>query len=280
MQAKWLKIIFGALVFGILGASPNVSASNKLQKETTTTVNFLSKVNATTFYRVNKPTKIKVRFSGKSGEQQIVRRITLKRGTVITQGNSFDDTRRNTSPDLSYQAKRKAYTKGAYGPGYLPTNFWNVNPKYMTRIKRPAYLLPNQGNCLLSGGLKAFGNNDYHSNQVKITSDGYVEFYRYHPVSFTEGKKTVTLNYQQKPTAYAKITKTIKSTNKTYLYFKHNLKGVKDKQVHKTGNARYRLTLNNLHTPYSKYDSEIGYRLYASLYTLGGSSYYAISAVN
>lgn len=279
MQFKWIKLFLCSLVFGTLAVSSNAFASSKLQKETTTTVNFLSRVNATKFYRVNKPTKMRVRFSGKSGEQQIVRYVTLKRGAIVIQGNSFDDTRRNTSPDLSYYAKRKAYVKGAYGPGYLPVIFWNVNPKNMTRIKRPAYLLPNQGNCLLSGGLKAFGDSDYHSNQVKITSDGYVEFYRYNPVSFAEGKKTITLNYHQKPNAYAKITKTAKSTHKTYLYFKHNLKGVNDKHVHKSGNARYRLTLNNLHTPYSKYDSEIGYRLYASLYTLGGSSYYAISAV-
>ncbi len=279
MHCKELRLVFIGLVFGFFLTANSISAAGtKPVRETPTTVNAMSQSRASKYYRLNRAKKTKLRFSGAAGEGQVVRRITLPKDTIVTDGSVYDNPLMNDTPDLSYYVKRHTYAKGAYGPGFLPAML-TFNKSGLTRIKRPAYLFPNQTNYFYTGGLKAFGDDQYHSNLVKITTDGYVEYYRYNPVTFTEKKKLVTFNYRQKPTSYVKIQKALKKGAKMYLYFKSNLKGVNDKHIHKTGNYRYRLTINNLHTPYSRIDPTVNFRVYASLYTFGGHSFYSIAAL-
>lgn len=280
MRHNLLGTVLLSMLVGLFVTAMSVSAAagTKPVRETSTTVNALSESRESKYYRLNRAKKTKLRFSGAAGEGQVIRRITLPKGTVVTDGSVYDNPLMNDTPDLSYYVKRHTYAKGAYGTGFLPAMF-TFNKSGLTRIKRPAYLFPNQTNYFYTGGLKAFGDDQYHSNLVKITTDGYVEYYRYHPVTFTEEKKSVTFDYRQKPTSYVKIQKTLKKGAKTYLYFKSNLKGVNDKHIHKTGNYRYRLTINNLHTPYSRINPTVNFRVYASLYTFGGQAYYSIAAL-
>ncbi|MBZ2201644.1 MAG: hypothetical protein ABF723_01200 [Lentilactobacillus hilgardii] len=272
-------IIFVGLLFGISGITVGASTVNtKPVRETATTVNAMSKQFATAYYRLNQAKRVAIRFSGSAGPNLVVRHITLPKGTIVTDGSVNDNPVMNYTPDLSYYVKRRAYTKGTYGTGFLPAMF-TFKKSGLTRVKRPAYLFPNQVNYFYTGGLKAFGDKNYHADLVKITTDGYMEYYRYHPITFTEKHQQATFDYRQKPNSYVKIRKTIKKGANTYLYFKSKLKGVSDKHIHRGGNYRYRLTIHNLHTPYSRIDPTVHYRLYASLYTFGGTPMYSIATI-
>lgn len=68
-------------------------------------------------------------------------------------------------------------------------------------------------------------------NQLKVTTDGYVELY--------SNSASTT------PISSTKVTATRKSGQITYLYSKTNMAKLPDRHIHKTGNYRYRLAIRD-----------------------------------
>ncbi len=178
----------------------------------------------------------------------------------------------NAEVDMSYVLKRKLGVKPAYRPSYLLFSYY---PRLFSRVKRPAYLLPYVDNALYFGGLSAvkrqadsaYAHPKSTSKALRITVDGYLEFYK-------RGRKplsdpTFTWQYAQKPTAYVKIAHTINKGSKKYLYYQKKLPGVRATRLYH-GKYHYRLRINNLHTPY-EYTNAQGINNYVSFYSVGGS---------
>lgn len=197
-------------------------------------------------------------------------KVTIPKGTIID--SQFTERKHGkkilygTGIDLSYVLKKKMLGKNRLVGG--PTFALN-NSSATVRIKRPAYLLPYGNNVLYSGGLAGFSKfKTYHSNVIKLTSDGYVEYYKY---TNHRNLENVLSSYQKQtlPTDYAKINHSLIKENKIYLYYSHKLDGVADQQIHKNGQYKYRLIIQNLHTPYT-----IGNNFFASMYTVGNSQFY------
>ncbi len=102
------------------------------------------------------------------------------------------------------------------------------------------------------------------SNAFRISSDGYVEFYKYRAKSLIDNDYQV-FTYNQKPASYAKINHTLVKGSKTYLYYGYNLKGINDKRARTSGAYKYRLTIHNLHTPY-RYTTRGGHLIWQHVY--------------
>ncbi|GAA2975322.1 hypothetical protein [Lentilactobacillus parakefiri] len=206
------------------------------------------------FYKLNRATQTSIYYYiNKPGTDQdaLTKRasVTLPKGTVVdSQFTGLKNGKHvlyGTGIDLSYTLKHKLLGKNRLVGG--PTFAINYSQKAV-RIKRPVYMLPYGNNVLYSGGVTGFSQlGTYHSNAVKLTSDGYIEYYRYSNRRATEN---IISRYQRQtiPTSYAKITRSIVKGNTLYLYYGHNLKGVSEKKVRTKGSYKYRLAIANQHT--------------------------------
>lgn len=224
------------------------------------------------YYRLNQNTKVR------SGNKK----VTLPKGTIINAEVAIDNGSKTKNGkalisavvDLSYALKKKV---GVKYPAKLFVVYLSYYPSKYTRVKAPAYVLPYGNNVLYSGGVTTFKNRatkyfsdlTFTSNALKITSDGYLEFYKYHKKPLGDG--ALHWAYAQKPSSYVKISYALNKGSKKYLYFQHKLSGAKATHL-KQGNYRYRLTINNLHTPY-QYSGKV-YDMWASFYTVSGSNYF------
>ncbi|MGP3638838.1 hypothetical protein [Lentilactobacillus hilgardii] len=223
------------------------------------------------YYRFNQNTTFK--YGG--------RKVTLPKGTIVNGEVVLGSTKKVLMSGwvgVSYALKKKLNLKE-------PTKEFGVylsySPKKYTLIKRPAYTLPYGNNILYSGGVSTFKDRAvkyYHdssfpSNALRVTSDGYLEFYKYGHTPLSDGG--LEWSYVQKPTSYVKVNYVLNKGSKKYLYFQRKLSGVKATRL-SGGRYRYRLTINNLHTPY-KYTGK-SYDMVASFYTVGGVKYFEAPA--
>ncbi|PAK84648.1 hypothetical protein B8W98_04735 [Lentilactobacillus parakefiri] len=222
------------------------------------------------YYRFNQNTK-----SGPFKEAKVI----LPKGTIV-KGSVGNDSASQTHyalrgpSNLSYALKKRVGMKDPW----RSLNYWQTYmPSRYTRVKRPPFMPTFGEGVFFSGGTKAFKNmatrSKSTSNAFRISSDGYVEFYKYRAKSLIDNDYQV-FTYNQKPASYAKINHTLVKGSKTYLYYGYNLKGINDKRARTSGAYKYRLTIHNLHTPY-RYTTRGG-TSYGSMYTIGSHHFYSI----
>ncbi|MCF6515302.1 hypothetical protein GSH19_03925 [Lactobacillus sp. S2-2] len=274
MKKKTLLILGGFIFVFSISMNLYIKADYKPVKESYSTIEGL-KLNddQKLYYQLTKPMKQKIRVSDNHGEANRVQYITLPKGTIIDgDGGISDDTRLRSGADLSYHLMKKVYKKNTYGPASVASFMYK--PKKMKIVKRPNYLLTDSNNYLFLGGLKAFSSNKYSSDLLKITSDGYLESYPYNRINFKEGKKEVTLNYLQKPESMGKIRFVKSKESVKYFYLKHPMKNIDLKKVKVNHKTYYRISLNNLKTPYSKFVTDIPLRIYGDIYKISNETYY------
>jgi hypothetical protein len=239
------------------------------------------------FYRINKKMKVNIHYSSKKDSRTIVKATILPKGTTITASGLFKKhaiSEPGMTTDISYYLKRKTVSKALYGNGNLMFEFKLPTSK-LTRVKRPAYVLPYGSGTMLSGGLKAITElPSRKSDALKITSDGWLEYYQYHLQSYPsidmDGVRgTATSSYFTKPESAAKINRTLKKGANTYLYTGKKVKGIAQKKVRSSGPYKYRLTIHNHHTPVAYEDLAYGDdHAASSIYTVGGKQFYTVIA--
>lgn len=233
------------------------------------------------YFRLNQATK-----AGPFKEKKVV----LPKGTIISMSIGSGGDNASHSPNekalsndydsnvgLSYALKKRVGVKyPAKGFQIWLSDFTARYPK----VRRPAYTLPYGQNVLYSGGVSAFSNlssGSYHfghpfnSNALRITSDGYLEFYKYAGTTLAgfDGR----WRYTQKPTSYVKISHTVNKGYNKYLYFQYHLKGINDVRLHHK-KYQYRLTIKNRHTPFVYINDNA--ETYASIYSVGGHRYFTM----
>lgn len=222
------------------------------------------------YYRFNQNTK-----SGPfKGTKIIIPKGTIVKGSIGNDSASKTDYALRGPSGLSYALKKRVGMKDPW----KSFDYWQTYmPSRYTRVKKPSFMPTLGEGVFFSGGLKAFKNmatrSKFTSNAFRISSDGYVEFYKHRAKSLIDNDYQV-FSYNQKPTSYAKINHILVKGSKTYLYYSHNLKGIDDKKVRASGAYKYRLTIHNLHTPY-RYTTGGG-TSYASMYTIGRYHFYSI----
>ncbi|GHP13580.1 hypothetical protein YK48G_10050 [Lentilactobacillus fungorum] len=233
------------------------------------------------FYRLTKNTKASIYYyvnEPGTNQDALTRRanISIPKGTVIDSQSTGSKNGKKvlygTGVDLSYTLKHKLLGNNRLVGG--PTFAINYSANTV-RIKRPGYMLPYGNNVLYSGGLTGFSQfGTYDSNAVKLTSNGYVEYYKY---TNRRAAENIISAYQKQtvPTSYAKINRSVVRGNVMYLYYGHKLKGVSNSKVRAKGPYQYRLTITNQHTPY-QLDNDIS----ASLYAIGNQKFFTFVTVS
>ncbi|WP_283679696.1 hypothetical protein [Lentilactobacillus sp. Marseille-Q4993] len=268
---KTTGIFIGALAMALFAIPAKPAHAGDFHRIKSSFITNTAKPNQ--YYRYNQNTQAGP-FKGK--------KIILPKGTIISGFHSGDsasktlDALQNMGPDLSYYLLKKQ----GFAKPWHQFNTWQTYMKSRyTRVKTPSYMVtPYNNNVFVTGGPAQFKDKAINGskaklkqNAIKFTSDGFAEFYKY------KGKQLVGYDgrwlYRQKPTSFAKIRKTIRKNGKIYFYFRNNLKGVNDKKVRSTGNYRYRLTIQNLHTPYEYVGRSTQT---ASMYKFGGYRYYTL----
>lgn len=227
------------------------------------------------YYRTNRAVTIKVGVRDKTGKHYTSRRLTLPKNTIVSSTSSgtnnkgqLDQININVQ-SLSYAVEKTILKTGNYLSKQDPTTSYSA--ARFTRVKRPAYRLAYSSGDLYAGKVPSAQDNFYQTNQVMITTDGYLEYYRYDPSSPIADP---TSGFKTKPTAAAKITATKLKGNSRWLYTKTSVKGIGQKYIHKSGNYRYRLRVTNLHDPQTR-NFEDGPGFY-SYYTIGGKRFYTL----
>ncbi|EHL98335.1 hypothetical protein HMPREF9103_01657 [Lentilactobacillus parafarraginis F0439] len=275
-KKRFILLTLGLSAVAVFGQSKPIHASTPGLKRVST--NHMAKIaNKNDYYRVNQNTK-----AGPYKGQK----VTLPKGTVLSMTTGYDSAspapngkvliaNYDNSVDLSYALKKKL---GVKHPSKRFQIWLPYYPKRYTKIKRPTYTLPYGQNVLFSGGLTAFKSlasagyqhgHPFNSNALKITSDGYLEFYKYAGTTLAgfDGR----WRYTQKPTSYVKISHTLNKGATKYLYFQQPLKGVKTVHL-RNQKYRYRLAIKNRHTPYVYGNN--AFAMYASIYSAGGHRYF------
>lgn len=268
----------GFLAFIGLGGivEKTVSAEPYVQRTTAKMIKSNGQTNL--YFKFQKPYRARLILHKTTGNY-IKKTLTLPKGTIVSgvpdrDGHKFT-TIHNGAVDVSYQLKKRVVK------GYQSATL-NFAVKYssgiLRQVKKPAYSLPYGHNILWTGKpVNLWPKRAVTSpSQIKITSDGYVEFYRYHSVTAGD----TTINYQVKPNSSVKINHVLKRGSSMYFYYRDHLKGVSDKRVRKAGPYQYRLTLTNKNTPYAFGDPDNDMFQYASFYSVGNRSYWTVDGVS
>lgn len=276
---KGILVLAGLILTGTMVTTTASANGNGAHRTTTSSIiNAEGGTFKNSYYRVNKATKVNLMFYRKTDNQEVKKSVTLPKGTVIA-SSPIDQWKTNIqtgryTTDLSYHLKREVVSKlgkDYYGQGVLRFEF-RPSSRF-TRIKRPAGVLPYGNGTLIKGGLAAIKQlPQITTDSVKLTSDGYLEYYKYNGAKYEDIAGDSFWN--TKPTNYRKIRHVLVKGSKTYLYYSSKMPNVNDKQVRKSGPYKYRLTINNKHTPYFFTDNSQGDDTgFASIYTVGGTAY-------
>lgn len=242
------------------------------------------------YYRFNKKTKVYVNFSSKKDSRNIYKTVTLPKGTIASVESSSDNPKYYVfnygTLELSYHAKRKAFSPKLYGQGNVEMKIKRSSNR-LTKIKTPSYAFKYGNGNFIPGGLKAIHKLPKRddNNYFKITSDGWMEYYRYHyrkypqisEFSVLDNEKYSEVFYNDKPSAAAKIKKTVKIKNKTYYYMNHKMPNLKMNKAKNKKIAKYYLVVKNHHTPVSYEDFAYGDDMaMSSIYTIGNKPFYMV----
>lgn len=289
MKKKLIAVLALGLFIGIIGFN-----GSKAQAETKTSPvgSGFFKDNPGLFsnhyYRLNKKTKVNLLYQAKKDSRVIVKATYLPKGTVISADGSYKKyafAQGYATADISYHLKRKTVSSKIFGSGDLHFKF-KLPTSRLTRIKRPTYALPYGSGVLQSGGLKSIhALPTFKSDALKITSDGWLEYYRYNLQKYPDtdtglpGNHTSTVYYATKPNGAVKINHSLKKGSNLYLYTSKKLTGVSQKKVRHSGPYKYRLTIHNNHKPVYYEDTAYGDdQAASSIYTVGGNQYYTVIA--
>ncbi|KRK89491.1 hypothetical protein [Lentilactobacillus sunkii] len=240
------------------------------------------------YYRLNKKTKVNLLYRAKTDSRVIIKSTYLPKGTVIAAEGFYKKqafAQGYATADISYHLKRKTVSSKIFGSGDLHFKF-KLPTSRLTRIKRPTYALPYGSGVLQSGGLTSIhALPTFNSDALKITSDGWLEYYRYNLQQYPDtdtglpGNHTTTVYYATKPNSAVKINRSLKKGANVYLYTSKRLAGVTQKKVRHSGAYKYRLTVHNNHKPVYYEDSAYGDdQAASSIYTVGGKQYYTVIA--
>ncbi|MBT9671552.1 hypothetical protein GPK34_05870 [Secundilactobacillus kimchicus] len=276
-------LVLSLLVFGGTAQAETTNITDNHASRVRGNINDYEGLFSRQYYRVNKKTTVKLAFYRKDNPSKITyRNLTIPTGTIISARSWTDPknakiTRINDSfhmADLSYKLKQKVITSAsanAYGNGEIYIKF---RPgRNFTRVKRPSSVLPYGDSILAKGGVSAIRQlPTVTGDSVKLTSDGYIEYYKFNQQPYTSYSQRYF--WSSKPTNYRKINHVLVKGSSVYLYYRSKLPNVNDKRVRKSGPYQYRLTIKNQHTPYSYEDTTQGDDTgFSSIYTIGGVQY-------
>ncbi|AEB74182.1 hypothetical protein [Lentilactobacillus buchneri] len=237
------------------------------------------------YYRVNKTVRLKVKFIDRDTEKTTkVASIRVPKNTILAGSKDHvEETREKfiNTFGLNYDTFSYRFLKPVLSSSmnlFTYDAFVNAKKmssinKYFSRVKRPAYMPAYSSGSLYiyPTNKKKFSPFSPTTNRLKITSDGYLEFTKNNSPDVETNK-----SFNLTPDSHVKINKTILKNNSRYLYYAHHLAGVTDKQVAKAGKNMYRLTITNLHRPFSMFDGDQGAVL-MSRYKVGDTVYYTSS---
>ncbi|MGF2385301.1 hypothetical protein [Lentilactobacillus otakiensis] len=267
-------LVIASVSLGTLGlATASASASNVKRVSSSS----IKKSGIThDFYRLKKATSGSMNYyvkrvssEGESYIQFKSKRVVFPKGMIVdaqkVPSNKGSIYLSGKSIDLSYKLKRKLV-----GPNVDSHSFtFKYSPKVVSKINRPTYMLPYGNNILFSGGISGLSQyGDYKSNALKLTSDGYIEYYKYSNISTLQNLGGVYAP-QPIPTESVRIRHSVMKQNKLYLYYARKITGISDKKVNAKGPYKYRLVIVNQHTPY-RLNNDIS----ASMYTVGNQHFF------
>ncbi|EHO45194.1 hypothetical protein [Lentilactobacillus kisonensis] len=267
---QFLLMVMAAVVL-LISLSANVSAKKQMlpPKESLITEYY---------YQTKKPIKTWISLSNPAAKTNEDRQITIPKGTVVS-GQPVEVKNKQIkkivikSSSLSYQIK-----KAAIQPGYYLEHWQDLTGdiKYSKArfkpVKKPQYVVPySEGNLCLGTVPKDYPDT-FASNQLTVTSDGYIELYKYDVNSGPEG-------FSNKPMGMAKINKTRVNKNVCYLYYSNQCTGLNDQRVRKSGKYQYRLKVadeDNIKTQTIWDGGKQAFvaRLYYAHYAIGNVTYY------
>lgn len=234
------------------------------------------------YYRTTRPVRITVKFTDKQDYNGFYKKqITIPRHTIVAGNKSLVNNSKNKSiaqfsfdaSTFSYQLLKKVVNSQMVQPNAtISAKKMSSLNKYFVRVKRPSFMPAYSSGALNKylGDHVKFSPFFPSTNQLKLTPDGYIEYRVPNKVQYTFQL------FNLAPNAYTKIQKYRIKNNTRYLYYSHHLKGVSDHKVAKSGRAQYRLTVTNLHRPFTMFDGDQG-AVVMSQYQVGKTTYYTRS---
>ncbi|GAF38027.1 hypothetical protein [Lentilactobacillus farraginis] len=235
------------------------------------------------FYRTLKPVNVTIKFSDRQNTKLVHPKVLRIPQNTIVSGNKFNDSDKglvrysfNLDFDsLSYHLLKPKVSKQFAEPNFAISVTAKSKQSLNRRFKRittPKYL-PTYSWGILNKYPHTPKIDPFTptTDQLKITPDGNVEFYPIIP-----GQTKNNQLFSLIPQSFAKINKTIVKGNTRYLYYSHHITGVHDQRVAKSGHYQYRLTMTNLHRPFSLFDGDQG-AIILSKYKIGNTVYYTRS---
>lgn len=235
------------------------------------------------YYRATRPVHIRVKFKDKQNTDNYYKKqITIPRNTIVNGDKSIVYYSRNKAnaeftfdaSTFSYKMLKPVLTSQMVQPdAKLSAKKMSSINKYFVRVKRPSFMPAYSTGALNKylGDHVKFSPFFPSTNRLKLTPDGYIEYAR--PNS--NAQYTYQL-FNLVPNAYVKIQKFRVKNSTRYLYYSHHLNGVSDRRVATSGRAQYRLTVKNLHRPFTMFDGDQG-ALLMSQYRIGKTTYYTRS---
>ncbi|MCF6515301.1 hypothetical protein GSH19_03920 [Lactobacillus sp. S2-2] len=244
------------------------------------------------FYRFNKSTKVYLQLLSKKDSRTIYKKIKIPKGTVITAKKEEEYITHQKyykfgydNFDLSYHLKKQGISSKLYGEGIIS---FRIKPssKILTKIKKPSYALSYGSGEFIPGGLSAIHKlpkRDF-SKYYKITSDGWIELYRYKYHEYPQinedsldGYPTNSVFYESRPDASSKIKLVKQSKNKKYFYIDHKIPGLKMHHNKKSKISRYYFVLKDNRKAVSYEDNAYGDDMaISSIYTIGNKPFYMV----
>lgn len=251
MKLSHVLLVFIGLLMGVFGALSSVQAyvGDSGQGTSTYQGKFVDQ-----YYRANKSLHTGINVYSVVERRTFLTGINVPKGTILAgrPQNSQIIGDLGSTMDVSYHLKENILNH-LYGTNALHYRI-NLPTAKVTQVKQPVYAVKMGNGEFFSGGAQAAQQSQENkNNQVKITSDGYLEYYKYDPQTYgPSGLYTKTLgmeksNYAKRPNASEKIRYAYRSGSSLYLYFSHQFPGLKDKRVILNGRYRYRLTVTNVH---------------------------------
>ena len=235
------------------------------------------------FYRTLKPVNVTIKFGDRQNTKLAHPKVLQIPKNTIVSGNKFNNSEKGLVRysfnldfnSLSYHLLKPKITKQFAEPNFAISVTAKSKQTLNRRFKRitPPKYLPTYSRGILNKYPYTPKIDPFTptTDQLKITPDGNVEFY---PIISGQTKNNQLFSLI--PQSFAKINKTIVKGNTRYLYYSHHISGVHDQRVAKSGRYQYRLTVTNLHQPFSLFDGDQG-AVMMSQYKIGSTTYYTRS---
>ncbi|MFD1125995.1 hypothetical protein ACFQ22_11595 [Lentilactobacillus raoultii] len=273
-----LSIVFTVIPINIHASSdPDAVPPHQISKKQLTNLQKKYRcLDNVSYYKAKRSAPVTFSFYDTNNPKIVHQRtVQIPKGTVII-GNKLALNSKTNTPNifqfnintLSYALKKSWVNDNTQHPDLYTKDINSINNTF-SKISRPAYMpVYSEGAFYKYLGDKVdISPWNASTDQVKLTSDGYVEFRKINP-----GQDTDHL-FNLVPVSSSKIYKTLVKRNTRYLYYSHHLKGVNDRKIANSGPTKYRLAVRNLHHPFTLFDGDQG-EVIMSKYQVGNATYY------